>query len=67
MILKHLQTYLSNHPTVSLEELVRHFQMDAAAMREVLNLLVRKGRVRKLESRECGKCYCSGNEKESIG
>jgi hypothetical protein len=56
MILQQLQTYLRTHPRASLAELTRHFQTDAGALRAMLNLLMRKGRVRKLASPACGGC-----------
>jgi hypothetical protein len=60
MILQQLQTYLRTHPQTSLEDLSRHLQTDANALREMLNLLVRKGRVRKLTDKPCGQCHsCS--------
>jgi DNA-binding IclR family transcriptional regulator len=60
MILQQLQSYLYTHPQTSLEELVRQFQTDADALREMLNLLIRKGRVRKLTGKQCYGCHsCS--------
>ncbi|NES96312.1 MAG: sugar metabolism transcriptional regulator [Desertifilum sp. SIO1I2] len=58
MILQQLQNYLRNHTQTSLEDLAHHFQTDADALREMLNLLIRKGRVRKLAQKQCGSC-CS--------
>lgn len=57
MILQQLQTYLRSHPQTSLEELSRHFQTDADALRQMLALLIRKGRVRQLAGKQCGGCH----------
>jgi DNA-binding IclR family transcriptional regulator len=62
MILQELQSYLRNHPAVSLEELARRFQTDADALREMLNLLIRKGRVRKLAGKQCSGCHSCAPE-----
>lgn len=62
MILQQLQTYLRTHPQTSLEELARQFQTDADALREMLNLLIRKGRVRKLAGKQCGGCHSCAPE-----
>ncbi len=62
MILQQLQTYLRTHPPTSLEELVHHFQADADALRNMLNLLIRKGRVRKLAGKQCGGCHSCAPE-----
>ncbi|MCS6812853.1 MAG: FeoC-like transcriptional regulator [Cyanobacteria bacterium] len=62
MILQQIQTYLSNHPQASLEELSRQFQTDTDAMREMLNRLIRKGRVRKLVSKPCAQCHSCAPE-----
>lgn len=62
MILQQLQTYLRNHPQVSLKDLAHQFQTDAEALREMLNLLIRKGRVRKLAGKQCGGCHSCAPE-----
>jgi hypothetical protein len=48
MLVQDVQRYLQTHRLVSLATLCRHFQMDADALRPVLSLLMRKGRVRTL-------------------
>lgn len=58
MILQELQTYLQTHSHPSLDELMHHFQSDADVLRAMLNLLIRKGRVRQLVSKACGSCHC---------
>jgi predicted ArsR family transcriptional regulator len=62
MILQQLQTYLRTHTQVSLEELARQFQIDADALREMLNPLIRKGRVHKLTGKQCGNCHSCAPE-----
>lgn len=62
MILQHLQHYLRAHPKTSLEELANHFQIEADALRGMLNPLIRKGRVRKLAGQQCGGCHSCAPE-----
>jgi len=62
MILQQLQTYLRTHPQTSLEELARQFQTDADALRDMLHMLIRKGRVRKLAGKQCGGCHSCAPE-----
>jgi putative ferrous iron transport protein C len=57
MILQELQSYLRTHPRSSLEELTQHFQSDADALRGMLSSLIRKGRIRKVEGKQCGGCH----------
>jgi putative ferrous iron transport protein C len=57
MILQQLQTYLRTHPSTSLEDLARHFQMDTDALRGMLGSLIRKGRVRRLAGKPCSRCH----------
>jgi hypothetical protein len=60
MLVQDVQRYLQTHRLVSLATLCRHFQMDADALRPVLSLLMRKGRVRTLQQPTCGGCHsCS--------
>lgn len=51
MILQQLQTYLRQHSRTSLQELICHFQIEAEALRGMLDVLICKGRVRKLEGK----------------
>ncbi|MGI0483810.1 FeoC-like transcriptional regulator [Pantanalinema rosaneae CENA516] len=62
MILQQLQTYLRTHPPTSLEELTRHFQTDADALRGMLNPLIRKGRVRRVAGKPCSQCHSCAPE-----
>lgn len=62
MILRELQQYLRQHPSTSLDELARHFAIAPDALRGMLQQLVRKGRVRKLETKQCGGCHSCAPE-----
>lgn len=62
MILQHLQHYLRTHTKPSLGELANHFQIDADALRGMLNPLIRKGRVRKLTGKQCSSCHSCAPE-----
>ncbi|MCW6034928.1 FeoC-like transcriptional regulator [Spirulina subsalsa FACHB-351] len=60
MILTELQQYLRQHKTTTLDELSCHFAIAPDALRGMLSQLVRKGRVRQLETKKCGGCHsCS--------
>lgn len=63
MLLQQIQTHLRTHPqAISLEDISRQFQTDTDALREMLNLLIRKGRVRKLAGKPCSKCHSCAPE-----
>jgi DNA-binding MarR family transcriptional regulator len=62
MILQQLQTYLRSHPPTSLLELEQQFKVDADALRGMLDQLIRKGRIRKLEGKQCGGCHSCAPE-----
>ena len=49
MILTDLQTYVAEHTQVALIDLENHFYMNADVLRAMLQKLIRKGIVRKLE------------------
>lgn len=55
MILKELQNFVFDSHCASLAEMELHFQIDGDALRQMLNKLIRKGRVRKLPTSE--KCH----------
>ncbi|MEN9216404.1 MAG: FeoC-like transcriptional regulator [Gloeomargarita sp. HHBFW_bins_162] len=57
MLLQEIQTYVRKHRRVSLETLGRYLQIDADALRPMLALLIRKGKVRRLEQQPCGGCH----------
>ncbi|MDJ0673840.1 MAG: FeoC-like transcriptional regulator [Calothrix sp. MO_167.B42] len=57
MILRELQEFILNYHRVSLREMELHFRMDGDALRQMLNKLIKKGRVRKLPaSHKCHGC-----------
>lgn len=57
MILTDIQTYLAEHHQVALIDLENHFHLDANVLRGMLQKLIHKGRVRKLEmNQKCGHC-----------
>lgn len=66
MILQELQTYLSQHPRTSLAELGQYFHTDTDALRGMLHQLIRKRRVRKLESKPCQSCHSCAPESLEI-
>lgn len=53
MILSDLRSYLSERKRVTLSDLVNRFDIDAEALRGMLLVLERKGRVRKLPAATC--------------
>ena len=65
MLLQDLQRYLQTHRQVSLTKLCQHWQMDADALRPILDVLIRKGRVRLVHQRKCGGCHsCASTDLE---
>lgn len=56
MILSELQQYLRTQRKVSMSELQLHFQMEADPLRDILNRLIRKGRVSREDGKVCGGC-----------
>jgi len=59
MILSELREYLKQKKTVTLNELVIHFDMDADALRGMLSKWISKGKVRQLPvGPECGTGCC---------
>lgn len=61
MILSELTNYLAEQRRAALIDLSHHFRSDPEALRGMLSLLERKGRIRKLPtgtpcSSGCGKC-----------
>ncbi len=59
MLIKDLQTHLQNCHRTSLADLERQFKLDAETLRAMLSLLIRKGRVSKVDSKACpGCCSC---------
>jgi predicted transcriptional regulator len=66
MILQQLQIYLRDRSRASLEELNQHFHIDADALRGMLASLMRKGRVHKIEGKQCGQCHSCAPESLEI-
>jgi putative ferrous iron transport protein C len=59
MILSDLRSYLKQQRRIALADLVIHFNMDADALRGMLDKWVRKGSVRKLPlESSCGTSCC---------
>lgn len=59
MILSDLRTYLKQQKRVALKDLVNHFDMDADALRGMLNKWITKGNVRRLsQETSCGTSCC---------
>ncbi len=59
MILSELRAYLQDKKTVTLNELVIHFDTDAGALRGMLQKWISKGKLRKLSTDPaCGTSCC---------
>lgn len=59
MILSELRHYLQQHKRVALNDLVNHFDIDADALRGMLNKWIAKGYVQKTStSSNCGTSCC---------
>ncbi|MCK4840620.1 MAG: FeoC-like transcriptional regulator [Methylococcales bacterium] len=59
MVLSELRDYLKQKKTVSLNELIIHFDMDADALRGMLGKWISKGKVRQLPvNSACGSSCC---------
>ncbi len=59
MILSDLRDYLREHRRVALADIVTHFNMDADALRGMLDKWISKGKVRKVPlSASCGTSCC---------
>ncbi len=58
MILSELKEYVREHHIVNMYDLVSHFDTDADTIRNMLNILIRKGQVRKVRDADihCRKC-----------
>ncbi len=62
MLLSKVQNYFKTHAQVSLGELSQALDTDSAVLREMLQLLVRKGRIRRIEGKSCGGCHSCAPE-----
>jgi predicted ArsR family transcriptional regulator len=59
MILSELRDYLKQHQRVSLADLVNHFNVNADALRGMLNKWITKGNVRVMPTQSgCGTSCC---------
>jgi DeoR/GlpR family transcriptional regulator of sugar metabolism len=58
MILSELREYVHEHHVVNMYDLVTYFDTDADTIRDMLNVLIRKGQVRKVQDSDvlCRKC-----------
>lgn len=56
MVLRELQQYLCDRKKASMSELQQHFQMEVDPLRDILNRLIRKGRVCREDGKLCGGC-----------
>jgi putative ferrous iron transport protein C len=58
MTLSALKTYVQENHVVSMNDLTAHFDMDADTLRDMLEILIRKNQVRKIQDADvhCGKC-----------
>lgn len=63
MILSELRHYVKARQSVSLRDLMLHFDTDAEALRGMLEMLINKGYVRKTTAKEaCGTSCCKCDE-----
>ncbi len=62
MILSELQQYVSDRKRVSMSDLQLHFRTDAELLRDMLDRLIRKGRVRLESGKKCGGCHSCAPE-----
>lgn len=63
MILKELQGFLRERKKVSIQDIKFHFRMDGNALRAMLDKLIRKGRVCRIEfTKKCAGCGCCDSE-----
>ena len=57
MLLSDINRYFTEHERACLADLANHFKADSDAIIPMLDMLARKGRIRKLESNSnCGGC-----------
>ncbi len=55
MLLVQIKEYIAKRGTVSLQEMAWRFRMESGVLRPMLELLVKKGQIQRLE---CGSCCC---------
>jgi hypothetical protein len=56
MILADLKRYLSERPAASLADIAIHFDIQPDAARGMLELLIARGRVERMDASRCGGC-----------
>ena len=65
MILSELRNFLAEHRRATLSVMAHHFDADGEAVRGMLDVLVRKGKVRRVHyPTDCGATGCSCPNKE---
>lgn len=57
-----IKNYLKERRRAPIDDIAMHFDMDADAARGMLELWIRKGKVRKLDSAGCDTSCCGGCE-----
>jgi len=67
VILADIRSYLARHGRVSLEDIANHFDMDAGALRGMLEHWIRKGKVRRYTVADacgvgCSRCASACSE-----
>lgn len=67
MILAKIKHYLSSQHSVTLNDLSIHFDTDPEALRDMLQLWVKKGKIKIIQTEgrcvgKCGKCTCASIE-----
>lgn len=67
MILSAIKQYLTSRHTVTLHDLAIHFDTDSEVMRDMLQLWVRKGKIRMIQggsccAKGCGRGTCTAAE-----
>ncbi|MGB8685815.1 MAG: FeoC-like transcriptional regulator [Microcoleus sp.] len=67
MILSDIQKFIADNKRASIADLKIHFRMDGDALRGMLNRLIRKGRISKMEeAKKCGGCHSCGDDATEI-
>jgi hypothetical protein len=56
MILSELKGYLAERPAASLADIATHFEVAPEVARAMLDLLIAKGRVERMDASRCGEC-----------
>jgi len=59
MLLLQIKKYIAERGTASLQEMAWHFRMENSALQPMLELLVKKGQIQKIECNSCCNGACS--------